>query len=131
MHVADQAHAASFTRFIDSEGESEVDFSTNLPVIPLAPIHRAGPNGAKTSAGQAQTVGPSGVRSNKCTHCRAQIFESTSCQSWKNERGTQVTLCGKCNQKYISGLVDNTSEHRKFTKYIQQLCGNMEPMPMD
>ena len=39
-----------------------------------------------------------------------------------------MTLCSKCNQKYISGLVDNTSEHRKFTKYIQQLCGKMEPM---
>lgn len=116
MHVTDQAHAVSFSRFIDSEDESELDYSTNLPNSSAAAAGKLG-NATKTG-GVASAVGPSAIRSNKCTHCRAQIYEQSSGQSWKNERGTQVTLCSKCNQKYISGLVDNASEHRKFTKYI-------------
>ena len=112
MQVADQAHAVSFSRFLDSDEEDCVYDISNTA-----------------------------VRSSTCTHCRSQIYESTSAQSWQvslitffltlvmqNERGTLVTLCSKCNQKYISGLVDSASEHRKFAKQIQLSCGKIEPI---
>ena len=70
MHVADQAYAASFSRFIDSDGESELDYSSNLPAANLLQD--------KSAIGKDGAGGASTVRSNKCTHCRAQIFEAGS-----------------------------------------------------
>lgn len=70
MHVADQAHVASFSRFIDSDGESELDYSSNLPAANL--MHN------KSAIAKVDGGGASTVRSNKCTHCRAQIFEAGS-----------------------------------------------------
>lgn len=52
MHIADQTHAASFSRFIDSEGESELDYSSNLPTAALLPTGKAtgNKNGGASSA---------------------------------------------------------------------------------
>ena len=54
MQVADQAHAVSFSRFLDSDEEDCVYDISNTA-----------------------------VRSSTCTHCRSQIYESTSAQSWQ------------------------------------------------
>ena len=62
MHVSDQAHAVSFTRFIDSDDESEYDLSIGQSVIA---------NKSQQIGGGANNL----VRQMKCTHCRAQIFE--------------------------------------------------------
>lgn len=122
MHVSDQAHAASFSRFIDSDDDSQSEYDT-----------MTGSQGLQTTVptsyqNQDKGVESSGLKANKCTHCKAQILDAHTSQKWKNEQEMQITLCGKCNQKYISGLVDNTSEHRKFTKQMQQILGKLSPM---
>lgn len=39
-------------------------------------------------------------------------------QSWKTDKGDQVNLCAKCNQSYISGLIEPGSENKKVARYI-------------
>ena len=37
----------------------------------------------------------------------------------------KATLCSKCNQFYISGLIDPTAgnEHKKVTRFVQSIVG--------
>ena len=59
-----------------------------------------------------------------CSYCKGTIFDSQGAQSWKNEKGQSVVLCGKCNQQYISGMIDPTSsENKKVTRYMQSAVG--------
>ena len=54
----------------------------------------------------------------ECSYCKNAIFDTQGAQSWKSEKGVTITLCAKCNQSYISGLIDPSSDSKKVTKFI-------------
>jgi hypothetical protein len=62
---------------------------------------------------------PSLLIQKDCSYCKATIFDSQGASMWKNEKGQSVVLCNKCNQQYISGMIDPTSsENKKVTRYM-------------
>ena len=61
MHVADQAHAASFTRFIDSEDDS-------LPPEELSADEATGPAVASINGDKLEAV--IGI----CSNCKTQVM---------------------------------------------------------
>lgn len=96
LQIQKKSHADTFDKFIESLDADEVkDQLTKLQ-------HN-----------------PSLFGQKDCSYCKGTIFDSQFAQSWKNEKGQSVVLCGKCNQSYISGLIDPTSsETKKVTRYM-------------
>lgn len=54
----------------------------------------------------------------ECSYCKTPIYDSMIMQSWKTDKGDPVILCTKCNQSYISGLIEPGSENKKVARYI-------------